>query len=73
MLNPSAGSAAMITCRASSAADVFFANAPLALERSRTSIVGAPATYLRQLPASLAGINLQYGLTSQSRRAGQNP
>lgn len=26
--------------------------------------VGAPATYLRQLPAALAGINLQYGLTS---------
>jgi hypothetical protein len=29
-----------------------------------TSVVGAPATYLRQLPAPLAGINLQYGLTS---------
>src|SRR5712672_2312203 len=29
-----------------------------------TSLVGAPATYLRQLPAPLAGINLQYGLTS---------
>ncbi|RWQ81910.1 MAG: DUF932 domain-containing protein [Mesorhizobium sp.] len=28
------------------------------------SIVGAPATYLRQLPAPLAGINLQYGLTA---------
>ncbi|MER9002556.1 DUF932 domain-containing protein [Mesorhizobium sp. M0862] len=27
-------------------------------------LIGAPATYLRQLPASLAGINLQYGLTS---------
>lgn len=27
-------------------------------------IVGAPATYLRQLPAPIAGINLQYGLTS---------
>jgi len=27
-------------------------------------LVGAPATYLRQLPAPLAGINLQYGLTS---------
>jgi len=27
------------------------------------SLVGAPATYLRQLPAALAGINLQYGLT----------
>ena len=25
--------------------------------------VGAPAAYLRQLPAALAGINLQYGLT----------
>lgn len=28
------------------------------------SLVGAPATYLRQLPAPLAAINLQYGLTS---------
>lgn len=28
------------------------------------SQVGAPATYLRQLPAPLAAINLQYGLTS---------
>jgi hypothetical protein len=28
------------------------------------SLVGAPATYLRQLPAPLAGINLQYGLTT---------
>lgn len=28
------------------------------------SLVGAPTTYLRQLPAPLAGINLQYGLTS---------
>jgi hypothetical protein len=27
-------------------------------------LVGAPTTYLRQLPAPLAGINLQYGLTS---------
>ncbi|MER9955205.1 DUF932 domain-containing protein [Mesorhizobium australicum] len=27
-------------------------------------IVGAPATYLRQLPAPLAGINLQYGFTA---------
>jgi hypothetical protein len=26
------------------------------------NLVGAPATYLRQLPAALAGINLQYGL-----------
>ncbi len=33
------------------------------------SQVGAPAAYLRQLPAALAGINLQYGLTS--RRAEQ--
>lgn len=29
-----------------------------------SSLVGAPAAYLRQLPASLAAINLQYGLTS---------
>ncbi|MGB3337210.1 MAG: DUF932 domain-containing protein [Devosia sp.] len=28
------------------------------------SITGAPATYLRQLPAPIAGVNLQYGLTS---------
>jgi len=28
------------------------------------SHVGAPASYLRQLPAALAGINLQYGLSS---------
>jgi hypothetical protein len=28
------------------------------------SLVGEPATYLRQFPAPLAGINLQYGLTS---------
>ncbi|WP_248127388.1 DUF932 domain-containing protein [Brucella pituitosa] len=28
------------------------------------SMVGAPASYLRQLPAALAGINLQYGLTT---------
>jgi hypothetical protein len=28
------------------------------------SFVSAPAAYLRQLPAPLAGINLQYGLTS---------
>jgi len=27
------------------------------------SLVGAPAAYMRQLPAPLAGINLQYGLT----------
>ena len=31
------------------------------------SLVGAPAAYLRQLPAPLAGINLQYGL--QNHRA----
>ncbi|CAM3109035.1 DUF932 domain-containing protein [Paracoccus nototheniae] len=29
------------------------------------SLVGAPAAYLRQLPAPLAAINLQYGLTSK--------
>ncbi|MEM0937952.1 MAG: DUF932 domain-containing protein [Pseudomonadota bacterium] len=29
-----------------------------------SSLVGAPAAYLRQLPAPLAGINLQYGLTN---------
>ena len=28
------------------------------------SLVSAPAAYLRQLPATLAGINLQYGLTN---------
>jgi hypothetical protein len=28
------------------------------------SLIGAPAAYLRQLPAPLAGFNLQYGLTS---------
>src|SRR5215475_3812214 len=28
------------------------------------SLIGAPAAYLRELPAPLAGINLQYGLTS---------
>lgn len=28
------------------------------------SLVGAPASYLRQLPPPLAGVNLQYGLTS---------
>ena len=28
------------------------------------ALVGAPAAYLRQLPAPLAGINLQHGLTS---------
>ncbi|MVT66035.1 DUF932 domain-containing protein [Bradyrhizobium pachyrhizi] len=29
-------------------------------------LVGAPTAYLRQLPAPLAGINLQYGLTTHS-------
>ncbi|GAA6176387.1 DUF932 domain-containing protein [Sulfitobacter pacificus] len=29
-----------------------------------SSLVSAPAAYLRQLPAPLAGINLQYGLTN---------
>src|SRR6516164_8810349 len=29
-----------------------------------TTMVGAPSTYLRELPAPLAAINLQYGLTS---------
>ena len=33
------------------------------------SLVGAPAAYLRQLPAPLAGINLQYGRTSGPRIA----
>jgi len=28
------------------------------------SLVGAPAIYLRQFPAPLAGINLQYGLST---------
>lgn len=28
------------------------------------ALIGAPAAYLRQLPAPLAGINLQYGLTN---------
>jgi hypothetical protein len=28
-----------------------------------SQLVGAPAGYLRQLPAPIAGINLQYGLT----------
>ncbi|MEM7397306.1 MAG: DUF932 domain-containing protein [Pseudomonadota bacterium] len=32
--------------------------------RQLTSLVGAPAAYLRQLPAPLAGINLQYGLAN---------
>ena len=35
------------------------------------SLVSAPAAYLRQLPAPLAGINLQYGLTSH--RAHRSP
>ena len=29
-----------------------------------TTVIGAPSAYLRQLPAPLAAINLQYGLTS---------
>jgi len=29
-----------------------------------TSLIGAPAAYLRELPAALAGINLQFGLSS---------
>jgi hypothetical protein len=29
-----------------------------------TTMIGAPATYLRQLPAPLAASNLQYGLSS---------
>ena len=29
-----------------------------------SALVGAPAAYLRQLPAPLAGMNLQYGLTA---------
>lgn len=31
--------------------------------RQLASLVGAPAAYLRLLPAPLAGINLQYGLS----------
>jgi len=34
------------------------------------SLVGAPAAYLRQLPAPLAGINLQYGLTNHRAQQG---
>jgi len=37
---------------------------PTGASASLASQVGAPAAYLRQLPASLAGINLQYGLTA---------
>ena len=44
------------------------ANAPVAPTHwsfgQLASLVGAPASYLRQLPAPLAAINLQYGLTS---------
>ena len=36
------------------------------------ALVGAPAAYMRQLPAPLAGINLQYGLILASSRAGQD-
>ncbi|MDA9398665.1 DUF932 domain-containing protein [Bradyrhizobium sp. CCBAU 45389] len=43
-------------------------NAPIASTHwsfgQLASLVGAPATYLRQLPAQLAGINLQFGLSS---------
>ncbi|MEK8094965.1 DUF932 domain-containing protein [Methylocystis sp. IM3] len=43
-------------------------NSPVAMTHwsfsQLASLVGAPAAYLRQLPAPLAGINLQYGLTS---------
>ena len=38
------------------------AEAPVA--PTHWSLVGAPAAYLRQLPAPLAGIKLQYGLTN---------
>jgi len=44
------------------------ADAPVALThwsfRQIAALVGALAAYLRQLPAPLAGINLQYGLTN---------
>jgi hypothetical protein len=44
------------------------ANAPVAPTHwsfgQLAGLIGAPAAYLRQLPAPLAGINLQYGLTS---------
>src|SRR3546814_2347638 len=36
------------------------------------SLVGAPSGYLRQLPAALAGINMQHGLLAH-RRVGENP
>lgn len=36
------------------------------------SMVGAPAGYLRELPAPLAGVNLQHGLLFAPRRAGQD-
>ena len=36
------------------------------------SLIGAPAAYLRQLPAPLAGINLQHGSAHPPRRAGQD-
>ncbi len=46
-----------------------YAEAPLAppigVLASLASLVGAPAACLRQLPAPLAAINLQYALTSQ--------
>ena len=36
-------------------------------------LVGAPSSYLRQLPAALAGINLQHGSAVPSRRADEDP
>lgn len=36
------------------------------------SLVGAPASYLRELPAPLAGVNLQHGLPLAPRRARQD-
>ena len=36
------------------------------------SLVGAPASYMRQLPAPLAGINLQHGLLSHRADAGED-
>ena len=38
-----------------------------------TTMVGAPSTYLRQLPAPLAAINLQYGLTSHRAESAAAP
>jgi hypothetical protein len=43
-------------------------NSPVAMTHwsfgQLASLIGAPAAYLRQLPAPLAGINLEYGLTA---------